>query len=209
MAYVVGLTATDGCLLTGRRVINFKSRDRELVELYLHLLGRVNTIGIDRSKTGGVVYKTQFGDAALYDWLLSIGLTPRKSLTLAALDVPAEGLPHLTRGLLDGDGSILNYTYAGTGKAHGQYEALRTRFISASEAHVVWLREQLAIALGVRGSIGAYRREDRAHPIHNLTYANNESERVLSWIYPDLMVPCLARKRAISDTYRSRRTPPS
>src|SRR5437870_11442771 len=29
MAYIVGLTATDGCLFTGRRAINFKSGDRE------------------------------------------------------------------------------------------------------------------------------------------------------------------------------------
>ncbi len=42
MAYVVGLTATDGCLVTGRRAINFKSGDRELVETYLRLLGRTN-----------------------------------------------------------------------------------------------------------------------------------------------------------------------
>jgi len=32
MAYLVGLTATDGCLITGRRAINFKSGDRQLVE---------------------------------------------------------------------------------------------------------------------------------------------------------------------------------
>src|SRR5947207_13620624 len=31
MAYVVGLTATDGCLITGRRRIDFKSGDRQLV----------------------------------------------------------------------------------------------------------------------------------------------------------------------------------
>src|SRR2546428_14012079 len=50
MAYLVGLTATDGCLITGRKAINFKSADRELVELYLRLLGRTNRIGTERTK---------------------------------------------------------------------------------------------------------------------------------------------------------------
>ncbi|HUQ41876.1 MAG TPA: hypothetical protein VM052_05170, partial [Candidatus Limnocylindrales bacterium] len=59
--------------------------------------------------------------------------------------------------------------------------------------------------IGVHGSIGAYQRKDRANAMHVLAYAKRESERVLTWIYPDPMVPCLARKRAIWDAYRSRR----
>src|SRR5204863_8974449 len=44
MAYIVGLTATDGCLFTGVRKINFKSEDRQLVETYLSVLGRTNRV---------------------------------------------------------------------------------------------------------------------------------------------------------------------
>jgi len=44
MAYIVGLTATDGCLISGKRAINFKSEDRDLVETYLGALGRTNRI---------------------------------------------------------------------------------------------------------------------------------------------------------------------
>src|SRR5437870_9143268 len=80
MAYIVGLTATDGCLITGRRAINFKSQDRDLVETYLGVLGRTNRIRVERTRTGGVVHTTQFADARLYQWLRGVGLTPRKSL---------------------------------------------------------------------------------------------------------------------------------
>src|SRR5206468_11389426 len=52
LAYIVGLTASDGCLLTARPAINFTSKDRDLVELYLQLLGRTNTIGTGRSGSG-------------------------------------------------------------------------------------------------------------------------------------------------------------
>ena len=92
MAYIVGLTATDGCLILGRRQVNFKSADRELVALYLQLLGRTNSLLSSRTRTGGVVYYTQFGDASWYHWLISIGLSSRKSLTLGPIAVPEQHL---------------------------------------------------------------------------------------------------------------------
>ncbi|MEK6208104.1 MAG: LAGLIDADG family homing endonuclease [Chloroflexota bacterium] len=117
MAYIVGLTATDGCLVTGRRAINFKSGDRQLVETYLRLLGRKNRVKSHPTKTGGIAYYTQFHDSALYEWFRSVGLTPRKSLTIGALFVPDEVLLPLARGLLDGDGSVINKVYrADTGR---------------------------------------------------------------------------------------------
>src|SRR5437763_884313 len=111
MAYIVGLTATDGCLYTGLRKISFKSSDRELVALYLRLLGRTNAVKEKKTRTGGVVYCAEFGDARLYRWMLTIGLMPRKSLTLGALDVPGEFLAPALRGLFEGDGPTENFVY--------------------------------------------------------------------------------------------------
>jgi len=117
MAYIVGLTATDGCLITGRRAINFKSGDRQLVETYLRLLGRKNRVKSHPTKTGGIAYFTQFHDSALYEWFRGVGLTPRKSLTIGAIRAPAEFVIPLARGLLDGDGSVINKVYrADTGR---------------------------------------------------------------------------------------------
>src|SRR5437868_4855427 len=56
MAYIVGLTATDGCLFTGRRKINFKSEDRQLVETYLSVLGRTNRVKQEKTRRGGIVF---------------------------------------------------------------------------------------------------------------------------------------------------------
>ena len=129
---------------------------------------------------------------------------PRKSLVLGAIDVPDSNVSHLVRGLLDGDGSILNYMYQGTGKASGTYEALRTVFNSASRAHVEWLRERLRSQLGIWGSIGTHQANNRIHPMHRLAYANHESSRLLPWLYSGLDVPCLHRKRVIWDSYAAR-----
>src|SRR2546430_13087223 len=94
-------------LITGRRAINFKSGDRQLVETYLQLLGRTNRVKSHRTEKGGIAYYTQFHDSALYEWFRSTGLTPRKSLTIGALSAPDEFLIPLARGLLDGDGNII------------------------------------------------------------------------------------------------------
>jgi len=142
MAYIVGLTATDGCLITGRRAINFKSGNRQVVEIYLRLLGRKNRVKSHPTETGGTAYYTQFHDSALYEWFRSVGLTPRKSLTIGALSVSDSFLMPLARGLLDGDGSLINKVYrADTGRRADYYwEYLITRFLSASRAHLVWLQ---------------------------------------------------------------------
>jgi LAGLIDADG DNA endonuclease family protein len=207
MAYVVGLTATDGCLVTGRRAINFKSSDRALVETYLRLLGRSNRVKSQPTKTGGTAYYTQFHDSTLYEWFRSIGLTPRKSLTMGALSVPESFLLPLARGLLDGDGSIINKVYrADTGRRTDYYwEYLITSFNSASGDHVLWLQNALGRLLHIRGSLQKST-TTAGNPYFELRYAKAASSILLSALYPT-GAPCLARKRDIWHAYVSRHRP--
>ena len=207
MAYIVGLTATDGCLLTGRRAINFKSGDRQLVETYLRLLGRKNRVKSHPTATGGRAYYTQFHDSALYEWFRSTGLTPRKSLTIGALSVPDGFLMPLVRGLLDGDGSIINEIYrADTGRRSDYYwEYLITSFNSGSGAHLRWLREVLARVLNLKGSIHETT-TSAGNPYFELRYAKVASTILLPLLYP-LGAPCLERKRDIWEAYVARHGP--
>jgi intein/homing endonuclease len=181
MAYVVGLTATDGCLVSGRRKINFKSAARDLVGLYLLLLRRTNKIKEGRTRAGGTVYFTEFGDARLYRWFESIGLTPRKSLTLGGLDVPDMFLAPLLRGLFEGDGTIQNFRHHPTLRAQPSYvyERLWTYF------------ERLA------------RRPDR-HDFFRLKFGNRESITLLRVLYASADVPRLERKWKVWDDYATR-----
>jgi len=205
MAHLVGLTATDGCLITGRRAINFKSGDRQLVETYLQLLGRTNRVKSHPTGNGGIAYFTQFHDSALYEWFRSTGLTPRKSLTIGALSVPDEFLLPLARGLLDGDGSIINKVYrADTGRRDDYYwEYLVTRFTSGSRPHLEWLRARLASATGRVGTIDEMRTNQprpNRHPFYELEYGKRSSLVLLPLLYP-ADAPCLERKRAIWSSY--------
>ena len=204
MAYIVGLTATDGCLVTGRRAISFKSNDRQLVETYLRLLGRLNSVKSHPTNRGGIAYYAQFHDSRLYEWFRSVGLTPRKSLTMGALCVPDGFFLPFARGLLDGDGSIINKVYrADTGGSSDYYwEYLITSFNSASREHIQWLRATLLRLFNLKGSV-QMSRTTSGNPYFQLRYGKAASSRILSLLYP-AGAPCLERKRAIWDAYVSR-----
>jgi hypothetical protein len=196
MAYIVGLTVTDGCLLTGRRVINFKSEDLQLVQTYLAVLGRTNRIRKEKThKPGGIVYTTQFGDAQLYEWFRSVGLTPRKSLTLGAIGVPNEFIVPLARGLMDGDGGIANFIHSPTRAAYPnyRYERLIVSFNSASKAHLEWLRARLEAVVLESGSLNCFHLES-GRDMYRLQYGKYASLRLLRLFYSDPSSPRLIRK---------------
>lgn len=205
MAYIVGLTATDGCLFTGRRKMNFKSEDRQLVETYLSVLGRTNRVKQARTRKGGVVYFTEFSDAKLYEWFRSVGLTPRKSLTLGPIDVPDAYFVPLARGLMDGDGSVLNFVHRPTVKTYPnyEYERLWLCFHSASRPHIDWLRARLRPLAGADGYVEVLRREGR-HDFYKLKYGKGAAIQLLTQFYLDPGSPRLVRKWQIWDEYVGR-----
>ena len=192
IAYAVGLIATDGCLSPSGRHISVSSAERVVLETFLNCIGRRAKISTVIGGFGTKGLRVQIGDLGLYRWLQSIGLTPRKSLTLGAIDAPTDVFAHVVRGLLDGDGSILDVTYEGTGKARGRrYRTLLVRFTSASRDHVTWLRGRIASQFGLSGGVWC---EDG---IYYLTYAKRASRRLLPLLYPDPGVPCIERKRQV------------
>ncbi|HEV2011911.1 MAG TPA: LAGLIDADG family homing endonuclease [Candidatus Limnocylindria bacterium] len=204
-AYVMGLLATDGAIVRGR-TITFPSADRELVEHVLHCLGKANTISAVRTKTGATAYRTQIGDVALCRWLPTIGITARKSLVLGAVEVPDALLADLLRGLLDGDGSIINKrARADTGRTRSYYwEYLRTSFLSASRAHIVWLRERIDVAFGLQGYIATARARDGHHEMYTLRFGKRGSLELLPRIYADPAAPRLTRKWRVWADYVER-----
>jgi hypothetical protein len=84
------------------------SKDADLLESLRRCLTLQNSIS-RRVINSHQIYRLQWGDRQFYKWLLSIGLTPAKSLTLGPLAVPDEHFVHFFRGCIDGDGSIRTY----------------------------------------------------------------------------------------------------
>ena len=88
LAYAVGLIATDGNLSPSGRHVSVSSGEREVLETFLRCIDRRAKIGHVKGGFGTHGLRVQIGDVGLYRWLQSIGLTPRKSLTLGPIDVP-------------------------------------------------------------------------------------------------------------------------
>jgi len=204
-AYAMGLLATDGAIVRGR-TISFPSADRELVEPLLRCLGKKNAISEFRTKTGNIAYRTQIGDVALCRWLPTIGIMPRKSLVLGRIDVPDALLVDLLRGLLDGDGSIINKRARADTKRSKTYywEYLRTSFLSASRPHIVWLRDRIQAAFALEGYIAIARARDGHTEMYTLRFGKRASLLLLPQIYADPDAPRLTRKWGVWAEYRKR-----
>ena len=205
LAYAIGLMATDGCVVDGDH-ISFPSADRELVELFALCLGKANPITAFRTATGALAYRIQFGDVQFCRWLTGIGITGRKSLTIGELVVPDHLLLDLARGLLDGDGSIINKpARADTGRRSDYYwEYLQTKFVCASRPHLEWLRDAMISALGVDGLIIKRAARGRRHDCFTLRYGKRASHVLLHAIYRDPGAPRLTRKWLVWEHYLTR-----
>jgi hypothetical protein len=179
-----------------------------MVETYTRLVGIPGRFRRCVSKDGNVAYRVAFKHASFYRWLLSIGLTPRKSLTLGPIDVPSTQLAHLVRGLMDGDGSIINHVWRAdmTRRPDSTYcwEWLNARFTSASQIHLRWVRDQLHRAIGLRGGWIHETVRENGRRCSALTFGKFDSCTLLGWIYAEPTAPCLGRKRDLWLNYVAR-----
>jgi hypothetical protein len=192
--------ATDGSLAKTGRHISFVSKDHDQIQTFLRCVDRLGaTIRHD-----GTAFRVYFGDVELYDWLRAIGLTPRKSLTLAGLAVPAAFFFDVVRGLLDGDGSIFHYVHEPNRADYPNYRYRRlcVRFYSASEAHVKWLQARIRTTLGARGALIRQPPAPK-NDLFALQYAKHASTVLLTKLYEDPMSPRLLRKWLIWEDFRS------
>jgi hypothetical protein len=202
LAYAVGLMASDGNLGRVHGRLALCSNDTEMLENARRCLD----IRAPVRPYGKGCHHIQWTNHDLYGWLLEVGLSPAKSLTIGPLRVPEEYFRDFFRGCIDGDGSIVVYTdrYHASKNARYIYQRLYVVLVSASLAFLDWTRTTIEHLLGVSGSIALEPRPGR-RPLGRLRHAKRESLRVLRWIYYSPDVVCLARKRATADTFISSR----
>jgi hypothetical protein len=146
--YLVGLIAADGCLASKTKHVNITSKDHAFLETLKATLGLENKIGIKRNGRGQEQYQIQFCNRDFYDFLLSIGLTPAKSLTLSGLEVPEEGFIDFVRGVIDGDGSIRRWIHS-----TNRHEQWSLRVCSASPIFANWFKNAVESWFMVKGDM--------------------------------------------------------
>ncbi len=186
LAYAVGLIATDGCLAKDSLLIDLTSKDKEQLENFSKCLGVSLKIGNKISGNGDKSFRVQFKNRFFYDFLLSIGLTPKKSLTMGKLDIPKKYFFDFLRGCFDGDGCFYSYWDPRWRSSHMFY----LEFVSGSEKHINWLRRELKKKISVMGHVV----KDGRGSTFQLKYAKKEAMEIIEKMYYNREVVCLSRK---------------
>jgi hypothetical protein len=187
LAYAIGLIATDGNLSKDGLLIDLTSKDREQLENFSKCLGVKFKIS-NKSSGSGIKHKRiQFKNRIFYDFLVSIGLTPRKSLTMSKLDIPPKYFFDFLRGCFDGDGCFYSYYDPRWRSSHMFY----LEFASASLEHVVWLQREIKKRINVLGHIT--RKKEKV--FFQLKYAKKEALEIIKKMYYSPSVVCLSRKK--------------
>lgn len=188
LAYAIGLIATDGCLLSGSFLIDLSSKDKEQLLNFSKCVCVDFKIGQKFNSNGDKCLRIQFKNRIFYEFLLSIGLTPKKSATIGKLKIPERYFFDFLRGCFDGDGSFYSYWDPRWRSSHMFY----LTFSSASRIHILWLQERIFKFLLIKGHIS---KSQLKGSIFNLRYAKKEALEIIKKMYYNPDVVCLSRKR--------------
>lgn len=173
--YLVGLITSDGCLSSDKRHIDITSKDKDFLTELKEAVSINNKIGIKYNTIKQKAYHIQFANRNFYDFLLSVGLTPNKSLTLGVLNVPDKFFIDFLRGLIDGDGCIRTWIHPSNRK-----EQWSLRIYSGSSVFISWLKNIIVSLLKAKGRI--YREKNN---IWTLKYGKMAAREIVAKCYYD------------------------
>ncbi|OIP60385.1 MAG: hypothetical protein AUK19_00145 [Candidatus Moranbacteria bacterium CG2_30_45_14] len=195
LAYIIGIIATDGNLSPDQRHIVITSKDGDLLLLIRDNLKLTSKVGKkSRGTSKEKKYSTlQIGDKNFYNFLLSIGLTQKKSKTIGKLSIPKQYFSHFLRGCIDGDGNISSSSHP-----ESRHQQLRIRLYSASTKFLLWIETELNKQLSLSGG-WIYTSPDKI--LGALSYGKADSTKILHFIYNDKGDLFLERKLEIGRVF--------
>ncbi len=188
LAYAVGLLATDGCIGRDGMWVDLTSKDREQLENYNKCLEVNIKIGIKNRGAAKRSWRVQVKNKLFHGFLVSIGFTPRKSMTIGKLLVPDKYFFDFLRGCLDGDG----YTFSYWDKRWKSSFMIYTGFVSASKSFLLWIQDEVDKRLEIKGHITTAKKKNT---YYQLKYAKYDSLKLLKSIYSNKSSIYLKRKK--------------
>ena len=135
----------------------------------------------------------------LCNWLLKIGLTPNKSLSIEKIDIDYKYFPDFLRGNIDGDGSIIYYKdkYHTLINTNYVYDRLFVYFLSASKKYILWIQKTIQTIIKISGSVqtkGLSKNAKRDRQMYLLKFSTKEAKILLNYVYYKKNLPYLKRK---------------
>lgn len=110
-AYFLGLMITDGSIVTSKEGktsigLMLKEEDKYIIDKFAQILGfEPSKVKVSNRKEAYL----RFHSAKMVEDLAKYGVVPNKTLTTYVPEVRIDLVPHLLRGMFDGDGSIFLY----------------------------------------------------------------------------------------------------
>lgn len=178
--YVVGYIATDGYLSSDGRHINITSKDRGHLYSIRNSLALKNKIG-RKTRTNGEeknYSQLQFGSVNFYKYLETLGITPKKSLTIGKINIDNTFFVDFLRGVIDGDGNISSWTHRTNG--HTQW---CLRIYSASSEFIEWINTAIEIQFGFKGKLYARKEKNKMNFIYSLKFGKLVAVKILQSCY--------------------------
>ena len=173
--YLIGLITSDGCLSKDGRHINITSKEREYLLSIKNRYNLINKVGKKLNSVGDEAYQIQLANISFYEFLLSIGLTPHKSLSLKSLKIEENYFHDFLRGLIDGDGCIRRWFHPTNGN-----QQWSLRIYSGSKEFLIWIAETIEKLYKTKGKLHSEKKQSN---IHILKYGKMAAREILKQCY--------------------------
>jgi intein-encoded DNA endonuclease-like protein len=176
--YIIGLIVADGNLSSDQRHVNITSKDIDHLEKVKKALRLKCAVSMkSRDKEKHKIYGfLQFSDVKFFAYLQTIGLHPKKSLTLQALKIEKKYFVDFLRGVIDGDGCIRSWIHKSNN--HTQWSLSIT---SAAPIFSRWLLTTIENSFGVKGKMYTY--DGKKNPINIIKFGKLASKVILGTTY--------------------------
>lgn len=208
MAYVLGFIFADGAIEDVQKssrtcyiAITATSKDFSILNKIKDAMNSGHKLYRKKSKpvlfphgktyTPDECFILRIGSKLMYNDLLKLGVTPRKSLTIIFPKILADYLSFFLRGYFDGDGCIY--------LKNKRFPIVV--FTSGSADFLIGLSHYLNVALGIPIKVVNINNSS-LNPYFQLRYNKSSSLKILEFMYKDLeKAPYLERKFAIYQSY--------
>jgi len=207
MAYVLGLIYADGSIEDVRKssrtcYLTISSNDKSLLEQVKKALSSEHTIYSRKPRivkfNSGKSYlckenfNIRIGNKVMFDDLIDLGLTPRKSLDMRFPKIPFRYFNHFLRGYFDGDGCVMIKVRKGQNA-----KEVRVVFTSGCKHFLNIISRKLNFYLEIKN-----KKANGNGEAFNLAYRKRDGLKILSFMYRGLdKAPFLDRKYAIYKNY--------
>ena len=176
MAYIFGLWCADGCIYGGKMFdITLHKKDKYILKKVAEELQYEGSLYdyVDKQAS-----RINFSCVVIYNDIIKLGGTERKSMTIEFPEVPKEYLPDFIRGYFDGDGCVMNL----------KNKRLNSAFTCGNKEFLKKLLEVLKEEAGIEG--GSF--DDSSY---SLRFGKKDTIRLGNYIYKDNPEIFLLRKR--------------